>query len=177
MAAGFTHHCRTPVRLAAQVCVRDYAWIMRRGVGRVRVSCTISSCSCFRSGLAAKKGNCRVFFGQDEYAAVAVVGAGKLTAGYNEQEEVCSGAPRGGSRVESKGRGTPEERTQFQPQNFTEKGNKFAPAAHRIGGGGQAPGPPVYSAHAQGGAMSSTVFVSSCVTSLCVLDCALHLHL
>ena len=45
-----------------------------------------------RSGLAAKKGKCRTFYGQvKEYSAIAVVSIGKQNAGYNELEEVDEG--------------------------------------------------------------------------------------
>ena len=46
----------------------------------------------FSSGLAAKKGKCRVFYGQDEeHGGIAVVSLGKQNAGYNELEEVDEG--------------------------------------------------------------------------------------
>ena len=47
---------------------------------------------CFRSGLADKKGNVRVFYGLDsEYSGVAVVSLGKPGVGYNAAEEIEEG--------------------------------------------------------------------------------------
>ena len=48
--------------------------------------------SYYRSGLAAKKGKCRVFCGLDEtYSNVAVVALGKKGIGYSEVEELDEG--------------------------------------------------------------------------------------
>ena len=48
--------------------------------------------SYYRSGLAAKKGKCRVFCGLDEtYSNVAVVALGKKGIGYSELEELDEG--------------------------------------------------------------------------------------
>ena len=52
----------------------------------------VNKLKCCRSGLAAKKGKCRIFYGQDkEFNGIAVVSIGKQNVGYNEYEEVEEG--------------------------------------------------------------------------------------
>ena len=47
---------------------------------------------CSSSGLADKKGKCRLFFGlDDEFSSLAVVSLGKKDAGFNKAEEIDEG--------------------------------------------------------------------------------------